>query len=126
MRFDNPSWRAAPVRTSLKVGMSLARRALPGKHEVVAPYDKGRSLIRADLLTPLGLELYRYGRRDADLDLVGQLLSSGDVFIDGGAHIGLFTLVAAQRVGSNGKVIAFEPGRDVRFRLMENIVLNRF
>src|SRR6185312_84581 len=80
--------------------------------------------IYADLHTPLGLGLYRYGYRDPDLDLVAKLLRPGDVFVDGGANVGLFTLVAANRVGAAGKVIAFEPGRAVRMSLLANVVLN--
>jgi FkbM family methyltransferase len=124
MKFDNPAWRLAPVRTGIRVAKSLARRALPRLSRVPVPYDGGRTSIYADLHTPLGLELYRYGHRDPDLDLIGRLLSPGDVFVDGGANVGLFALVAAQRVGSTGKVIAFEPGRAVRLHLLENVVLN--
>jgi FkbM family methyltransferase len=124
MNFDNPAWRSAPVRTGIRVAKSLARRAVPGWSRAVVPYDGGRTSIYADLHTPMGLMLYRYGHRDVDVDLVGRLLAPGDVFVDGGANVGLFTLVAASRVGPTGKVIAFEPGRAVRLRLLENVVLN--
>jgi FkbM family methyltransferase len=125
MNFDNPAWRRAPVRTGIKVAKSLARRMVPGWSRVAVPYDGGRTSIYADLHTPMGLILYRYGHRDPDMDLVGRLLAPGDVFVDGGANVGLFTLVAADRVGPEGKVIAFEPGRAVRLRLIENVALNR-
>ena len=36
-------------------------------------------------------------------------LKPGDVFVDIGAHIGFFTLLAARVVGDSGKVISFEP-----------------
>ncbi len=36
-------------------------------------------------------------------------LKSGDVVVDAGAHIGTFTVLAARTVGTEGKVIAFEP-----------------
>ncbi len=124
MNFDNPAWRATPLRTGLRVAKSLARRVVPQLSRAVVPYDGGRSSIHADLRTPMGLMLYRYGHRDADLDLVARLLAPGDVFVDGGANVGLFTLVAADRVGPTGKVVAFEPGRTVRLRLLENVVLN--
>ncbi len=89
------------------------------------PYDDGRTAIHADLRTPVGLMLYRYGYRDADLDVIARLLGPGDVFVDGGANLGLFTLVAADRVGPAGKVVAFEPGHEVRRRLLANVALNR-
>lgn len=125
MNFDNPAWRAAPLRTGFRVAKSLARRALPRLRRPAVPYDGGRTVICADLQTPMGLMLYRYGNRDPDIDLVGRLLQPGDVFVDGGANVGLYTLVAADRVGPDGKVIAFEPGRAIRLRLMENVTLNR-
>jgi FkbM family methyltransferase len=99
---------------------------VPRLSRAVVPFDGGRSSIYADLHTARGLTLYRYGHREADLELAGRLLQPGDVFVDGGANVGLFTLVAAERVGPTGKVIAFEPGRTVRLRLLENVVLNRF
>jgi FkbM family methyltransferase len=126
MNFDNPAWKATPVRTAFQVFKSLLRRRIPLLSRVPVPYDGGRSLIYADLATPLGLELYRYGHRDPDLDLIGRLLAPGDTFVDGGANVGLFTLVAAACVGKRGKVLAFEPGRVVRLRLLENVLLNGF
>lgn len=38
-----------------------------------------------------------------------QTLSPGILVVDGGAHIGLYTLLAARRLGPNGHVLAFEP-----------------
>lgn len=38
-------------------------------------------------------------------------LNKGDVFVDIGAHIGLYTVYASQKVGKNGLVIAIEPDR---------------
>jgi FkbM family methyltransferase len=126
MNFENPAWRAAPVRTGLRVAKSLLRRAVPSLTRVSVPYDDGQSQIYADLRTPLGLGLYRYGHRDADIRIVSRLLAPGDIFVDGGAHVGLFTLVAARCVGPSGRVIAFEPAGEVREKLIQNVKLNGF
>jgi FkbM family methyltransferase len=126
MNFANPSWRASPVRTAIRVAKSLVRRAVPDFSHTVVAYDGGRSSIHADLRTPLGLGLYRYGQQDPDVELVGRLLARGDCFVDGGAHVGLFTLVAAERVGRGGRVLAFEPTSATRARLMKNVELNAF
>ena len=104
---------------------SLVRKRIGPLRTARVPYDGGRASIYADLATPLGLLLYRYGVRDADIALTKKLLSPGDVFVDGGANVGLFTLAAAGQVGQTGKVIAFEPAREVRLRLMQNVALNR-
>ena len=40
---------------------------------------------------------------------VAGTLREGDVFLDVGAHVGLYSLVASVRVGLAGRVVAFEP-----------------
>jgi FkbM family methyltransferase len=74
----------------------------------------------------MGLRLYRYGHQDPDLDLIRRLLIPGDLFVDGGANIGLFTLVGAAAVGASGQVIAFEPAETTRRSLIRNVALNGF
>jgi len=54
------------------------------------------------------------------------LLQSGMAVFDVGANIGLFTLVAASRVGAEGRVFAFEPTPLAFRRLLENVRLNGF
>lgn len=51
-------------------------------------------------------------------------LHPGDVYVDVGANIGYYTLVAAQRVGPHGKVIAYEPDKDNFALLQANVALN--
>ena len=58
------------------------------------------------------------------LDILKNLLSDGDVFIDIGANIGLMSIFASSLVKNDGKVIAFEPNPDTRQILNENIILN--
>jgi FkbM family methyltransferase len=58
-------------------------------------------------------------------EFVNHFLRPGDFFVDVGANIGLFTLIAASRVGPTGKVIAFEPTSKTYERLLANIRLNR-
>jgi FkbM family methyltransferase len=48
---------------------------------------------------------------------LSERLRPGDVFIDVGAHIGLFSVLGAQLVGSSGRVVAFEPSPESRDRL---------
>jgi len=82
---------------------------------------------------PRALRLYVHGERDRhvsrrireegiwepfETSLVLDLLAPGDVFVDVGANIGYFSVLAASRVGSEGAVFAFEPDPD-NFRLLE-------
>ncbi len=92
----------------------------------MVPFDSGRSRIVADLGTSIGLILYRYGHMDPEMALLRRLLSAGDTFVDGGANVGLMTLVAAAQVGRGGKVIAFEPSSRTRHMLTRNVELNHF
>jgi len=57
---------------------------------------------------------------------LNSFLQPGDVFIDVGANIGLFTLIAASRVGPTGQVIAFEPTTATYRRLLHNVQMNKF
>jgi FkbM family methyltransferase len=52
-------------------------------------------------------------------------LKPGDIFVDVGANIGLFTLIASRLVGAGGKVVAFEPSAKTFDRLAGNVELNR-
>ena len=53
-------------------------------------------------------------------------LRQGDIYLDVGANIGLFTLIAAHKVGDDGHVYALEPTSISFQRLLTNIQLNRF
>jgi FkbM family methyltransferase len=54
------------------------------------------------------------------------LLRPGDTVIDVGAHVGVFTCLAAALVGVSGAVIAFEPNNENRTRLKSNVTINGF
>jgi len=58
------------------------------------------------------------------VSLLEQLLKPGMVFVDVGANIGFFTVLAARHVGSTGAVYAFEP-EPANFQMLnENIKAN--
>lgn len=52
-------------------------------------------------------------------------IRAGDVVIDAGANIGMFTIRAARIVGDSGSIIAVEPQRDNIGFLVENIRRNK-
>ena len=56
--------------------------------------------------------------------LFQHLLSPGDVFVDVGAHIGYYTLLASKLVGPEGHVYALEPTRTTYEVLCSNLALN--
>lgn len=59
-----------------------------------------------------------------EMFFIRRYLRPGDGFIDGGANIGTYSLLAAKIVGPSGRVEAFEPDRIAALRLRENITLN--
>jgi FkbM family methyltransferase len=70
-----------------------------------------------------------YGNHYFDLDemnLMRRLLREGDGFIDGGANIGVYAMLAGSLVGLNGRVVAFEPFASHASRLRANAAYNRF
>jgi len=56
--------------------------------------------------------------------LVREYLKAGDVFVDIGANIGYYTVIAGKAVGAAGRVYAFEPSPRIRARLERNVRLN--
>lgn len=53
-------------------------------------------------------------------------LRPGDCFADLGANVGFYTLMAARRVGPEGRVFAFEPNPGTYAALCANVALNQF
>ena len=49
----------------------------------------------------------------------------GNVIVDVGANIGVFTVIASKLVGSHGRIVAIEPNSESAKRLERNIALNR-
>lgn len=72
----------------------------------------------------LDRELMQEGFESAEIGFVEKLLSPGMTVVDIGAHHGLYTLLAAKRVGRKGRVVAFEPSSRERKRLARHVRLN--
>lgn len=61
-----------------------------------------------------------------ETQIVAHFLRPGDVFVDIGANIGWYTLIAASIVGSRGRVYAFEPAKENYDIAARNLALNGF
>jgi hypothetical protein len=81
---------------------------------------------RVDLGIPAGLELYRFGVSDPSAQHFARVLKPGSHVIDGGANIGVFTLLAAREVGEAGEVRAIEASPETADLLEANVRLNDF
>lgn len=58
--------------------------------------------------------------------LLDRILQPGMVFVDVGANDGYYTLFAARRIGTGGRVVAVEPSTRERINLKRNIARNGF
>ncbi len=66
------------------------------------------------------------GRIDKLARLITKDLRPGDTFVDVGANCGLFSLIAASKVGPTGNVIGIEPSQALLPRLHFNVAANGF
>jgi FkbM family methyltransferase len=74
-----------------------------------------------------GLASFLLNNRDYEAEtreVIERQLREGDVFLDLGANIGFFTLLAGRIVGDSGRVIAFEPTPRTRAILQRNVTEN--
>ena len=63
-------------------------------------------------------------REKAVLAAIRNGLKPGDIFVDAGANIGFYTVVASKLVGPTGKVVAIEMMPDTAARLRDHIAMN--
>ncbi|MDQ6704357.1 MAG: FkbM family methyltransferase, partial [Acidobacteriota bacterium] len=73
----------------------------------------------------IGVTILRTGEWQREVwDSLAPSLSAGAVFLDVGAHIGYFSMKAAPRVGTTGRVLAFEPNPETLKLLRDNVSAN--
>jgi FkbM family methyltransferase len=85
---------------------------------------QGSLRMRLDLSVDFERDIYLNTSNLEIISVFRKLLRPGDVVVDGGANLGLLSLVAWQCVGSHGKVYSFEPQPGALKLLTENIRLN--
>jgi FkbM family methyltransferase len=129
-------WENFPLAVRRRATLELGRRLKSGWLD--QPHVVELSEVGLDpALPPLKMEvvpremmnkaLFLYGTFEiSETRLVQAFLRPGMTFIDVGANIGYYTLIAARIVGASGSVHAFEPNGEVRARLVHNVHLNNF
>src|SRR5688572_26815176 len=82
--------------------------------------------MRLDVNDPLQQAIADRGMYEPEVSWIyPYLLSPGDTVVDGGAHVGYLTLLAARCVGARGTVHSFEPIAATHSLLAANVDLNR-
>ena len=73
----------------------------------------------------MGTCISEYGEYcDEEIKLINLLVRKGDTILDIGANIGLMTIPFSKMVGSDGKVISYEPQPEIYHILCGNIAIN--
>ena len=104
--------------------MQSIRRALIA--EVRLRDRKFDSIFRAESVLEAVRPMTLWTKEEGTMRWLDSELRGGDVFMDIGANVGIYTIAAAHRVGPSGKVFAFEPHKVNAIALMRNVALNNF
>ena len=115
-----------PRGRGLRVASAVNRLFPPSDRLYRTTFDGG-TRITCDLRDAVQAAVfYRGVYEDAVTHLLQAELRPGDVFVDIGANIGYFTLLASRRVGPAGRVHAFEPSPALAARLALDVAENPF
>ena len=124
------------ARERVLLGVSVFREYLypPGRTAPVVARLDGALDVWVNFCEAEGASLY-FGIpfEPHEQHAVRNLVSPGDVFLDVGANIGQYSLIASRLVGPEGTVHAFEPApatgrmllKNVRLNGLSNVVVNR-
>jgi FkbM family methyltransferase len=105
----------ALVRLVLPLAPSAFLASLPGGGTILLRYRER-----------IGLTTLVHGSFEAaETELLRSFARPGTSAVDAGANVGLFTIPLALAVGSDGRVLAFEPTPETAQRLRENVRRNQ-
>jgi FkbM family methyltransferase len=108
---------------AVDAAVALASRPLFGSVVPVRAGPAAGVLLRAERRSTAWIT----GKVEPEVQLVlGGLLRPGATFVDAGAGIGFFSLLAARLVGEGGAVVAFEPSPVHAASVRANVALNGF
>lgn len=82
-------------------------------------------LYPAENLCDLKIVLYGAHPVNEELDRVGEVLGQASVFVDIGANVGLYSLMARKRMSQTARVISFEPDPRTVRKLRQNLDFNQ-
>jgi FkbM family methyltransferase len=114
-----------PVYVLLLVPLIV--RALLGRPIVVPARTRFGATLTCRLPDLIQTYIWIFNEWEPDLThFIAGRLTDGDVFIDIGANIGYYSLLAAECVGTGGRVVAVEASPTVFGELQRNVLANDF
>lgn len=113
----------SPLRTAIWDHIGRTRLVgLPHRFTVGTEYGR----FTGDASDLLSRYVYYFGQWEPEVTrLIKQRLGLGDTFVDVGANLGWYTLLAADSVGATGRVVAIEASPMNFLWLKENVNNNR-
>ncbi|HET7457767.1 MAG TPA: FkbM family methyltransferase [Gemmatimonadaceae bacterium] len=116
--------RRLPGLGRYRLAAALHRRVAPSAPRVDARTSWGARM-RCDLRDLVQSRIYYFGVWEPNLTrLLRRRLRPGDVFVDVGANVGYFSLLASRLVGPNGSVVAIDASPAMYGLLRENVARN--
>lgn len=79
---------------------------------------------RCNLAEFIQRSLFLWGHDQDAFKFIRSRVRPGDTFVDVGANVGIYSLIASQIVGSNGRVISVEPNPSTFARLSRTVAEN--
>lgn len=114
LRVARPKWLLIELANMLNYRAEVLARLQNGMRiHVVANDIVGQAICDAGFFEPESIPLYQ------------RVLTEGKVFLDVGAHVGQFTLLASRLVGPRGRVVSFEPDPMTHRLLCKSIARNK-
>lgn len=101
------------VQLSAKKGRLLKMRMANDAEMILWPDDA------------VSIAIYLEEYEVSEITFIHKMLKPGMVFVDVGANIGLYSVIAAKLVGEKGQVYSFEPASETYNRLQLNISHNK-
>ena len=123
--WDHAGFRRSPARWLLRLLGWRLRCFLSWPAVIELPRWQAQFLLPAEWGGAATTTIFM-AREDYDLEsrYLDRFIAPGDVVVDAGAGLGIYTVGTAKLVGAEGRVLAFEPGRESFSVLERNIKLN--
>lgn len=114
-----------PRRRGLRLADLSERYAGRPDHLVTATHQTGYK-VDCDLSDAIQRSIFYAGTYEPRLsEIIATELCAGDIFLDLGANVGHYSLLAASRLASRGRVLAVEASSETAERLRVTVTRNR-
>lgn len=119
--------KTCPVRTGKIPALNLLTRlGIARNFTAITTFDKG-TLVQVDLDDWIQKQIFFFGSyllEQQETRYWCDSVKEGEIILDIGANIGYYSLLASKRIGSEGRVYAFEAAPETFKKLADNIQRN--